>query len=103
MDDTEKLIIATLDKIRHFLQKDGGDVIFESFTDGIVYVKMIGACQDCMLIDSTLSDGIEIILMEEVPGVLGVKLASQMPKKEEEKEEETPQPSEEKQEEKEAE
>ena len=48
MDDTEKLIITTLDKIRHFLQKDGGDVIFQSFKDGIVYVKMIGACQDCM-------------------------------------------------------
>ena len=44
---------------------------------------MIGACADCMLIDSTLSDGIEIILQEEVPGVIGVKLAKDMPKKEE--------------------
>ena len=86
MEETVALIEKTLDKIRPFIQRDGGDVEFVDFIDGIVYVKMQGACQDCMLIDSTLSDGIEIILMEEVPGVLGVRLASQMPVKEEEKE-----------------
>ena len=87
MEDTLVLIQKTLDKIRPFIQRDGGDVEFVDFIDGIVYINMSGACQDCMLIDSTLSDGIEIILMEEVPGVLGVKLASQMPKKEEPQEE----------------
>jgi Fe-S cluster biogenesis protein NfuA len=35
---------------------------------------MIGACQGCSLIDTTLTQGIEVILMEEVPGVLGVRL-----------------------------
>lgn len=86
MEETISLIQKTLDKIRPFIQRDGGDVEFVDFIDGIVYINMSGACQDCMLIDSTLSDGIEIILMEEVPGVLGVRLASQMPKKEEEAE-----------------
>ena len=42
---------------------------------------MKGACQDCIMIDTTISDGIEIILQEEVPGVIGVKLASEMPEK----------------------
>ena len=56
MDDTEKLIIATLDKIRHFLQKDGGDVTFVSFKDGVVYVKMVGACQDCVYANSDIKD-----------------------------------------------
>lgn len=74
MDDTEKLIIATLDKVRHFLQKDGGDIIYHSFKDGIVYVKMIGACQDCMYASNDITDFVEIILQEEVPGVVGVKL-----------------------------
>lgn len=82
MEDTVSLIQKTLDKIRPFIQRDGGDIEYVDFIDGIVYVNMAGACQDCVLIDSTLSDGIEIILMEEVPGVLGVRLASQMPKKE---------------------
>jgi len=74
MEETEKLIIATLDKIRPFLQRDGGDCEYVSFQDGIVYVKMHGACAGCTFIDQTLSDTIEVILMEEVPGVLGVKM-----------------------------
>ena len=79
MDETIKLIQETLDKIRPFINRDGGDVEFVDFIDGIVYVNMKGACQDCMMVDTTLSDGIEIILQEEVPGVIGVKLASEMP------------------------
>ena len=75
MDNSEKLIIETLDKIRHFLQRDGGDVTFVSFKDGIVYVKMIGACQDCMYANNDIKDLIEVILQEEVPGVVEVRLA----------------------------
>ena len=76
MNDTEKLIIETLDKIRHFLQKDGGDVEFVSFKDGIVYVKMHGACQDCMYADADVKELIEVILQEEVPGVVEVRNAN---------------------------
>ena len=68
-----ELIKTTLDKIRPFIQRDGGDCDFVAFKDGIVYIKMMGACAGCSLIDSTISEGIQIILMEEVPGVLGVK------------------------------
>ncbi len=77
---TEEKIQIVLDKIRPFIKRDGGDVQFDSFEDGIVYITMIGACADCMMIDTTISDGIEVILMEEVPGVLGVKLTSQKTK-----------------------
>ena len=76
MEETIELIKKTLDKIRPFINRDGGDVEFVDFVDGIVYVKMKGACEGCALIDTTLSDGIEIILQEEVPGVIGVKLAN---------------------------
>lgn len=75
MTDTEKLIIATLDKVRFFLQKDGGDVEFVSFDDGIVTVKMHGACQDCAYADADIKGLVEVILQEEVPGVLEVRLA----------------------------
>ncbi len=75
MDSTEQLIIATLDKIRHFLQKDGGDVEFKSFKDGVVYVKMQGACQDCAYANEDIKGLVEVILQEEVPGVLEVCLA----------------------------
>jgi Fe-S cluster biogenesis protein NfuA len=75
----EDQIIATIDKIRPFVLRDGGDIQFDSFIDGIVYINMLGACVGCSLIDTTITSGIEVILMEEVPGVLGVKLTSEKP------------------------
>ena len=68
----EEQIEMTLDKIRPFIQRDGGDVLFDSFVDGIVYVKMIGACEGCSLVNETLSSGIAVILKEEVEGVIEV-------------------------------
>jgi Fe-S cluster biogenesis protein NfuA len=73
IEHIEKQIITVLEKIRPFLNRDGGDVEFVKYENGIVYVKMIGACAGCDLIDSTLQDGIATLLMEEVPGVVGVR------------------------------
>lgn len=77
--DIEEQIKMTLDKVRPFIQRDGGDVTFDSFIDGIVYVNFSGACDGCMMIGDTLGSGISIILQEEVPGVIDVKLASEKP------------------------
>ena len=69
----EEKIIKTLDKIRPFLQSDGGDLEFIKFEDGNVYVKLSGACSHCGMIDYTLKDGIEALLIEEIPEVVSVK------------------------------
>ncbi len=74
MEDIVKQIEITLDKIRPFLQRDGGDLEFVSFQDGIVYVKMLGACANCLSLDTTIKEGIQIILVEEVPGVTEVQV-----------------------------
>ena len=71
--DTEKLIKSTINKLRPYLQRDGGDVEYVKFENGIVYVRLVGACVGCSYIDVTLSEGIEAILLEEVPGVIGVE------------------------------
>ena len=76
----EEQIEMTLDKIRPFIQRDGGDVLFDSFVDGIVYVKMIGACEGCSLVNETLSSGIAVILKEEVEGVIEVLSVHDKPK-----------------------
>ena len=81
LQEIKQKIEETLDKIRPFIWKDGGDVQFVDFVDGIVYIKMLGACEGCMMVDATISDGIEMILMDEVPGVLGVRLASELDNK----------------------
>ncbi len=73
MNETEKQIIEILEKLRPYLQRDGGDVEYVKFEDGIVYVQMLGACVGCSSMDATLKDGIEQILLEEVPGVIGVE------------------------------
>ena len=75
-EETIRLIKKTLDKVRPFLQRDGGDVTFDSYENGIVYVNIHGACEGCALINTDIEEGIEVILMEEVPGVIAVRLAS---------------------------
>ena len=72
-------VAEILEKVRPILQRDGGDVEFDSFDkdSGTVYVKMKGACAGCMYIDQTLSSGIEVILCEEVPGVNAVKVVEE--------------------------
>jgi Fe-S cluster biogenesis protein NfuA len=72
IEHIEKQIITVLEKIRPFLNRDGGDVEFVAYKDGEVFVRMIGACAGCDLIDSTLQDGIATLLKEEVPGVVKV-------------------------------
>ncbi|MBR2712704.1 MAG: NifU family protein [Bacilli bacterium] len=62
-----------LDKIRPFLLSDGGDVEFVKFEDGIVYVKLIGACANCEIADSEIKDTVETILTSEIPEVLEVR------------------------------
>ncbi len=77
MDSTEQLIIQTLDKIRYFLKKDGGDIQFVKFDNGYVYVTLHGACQDCAFANADIKELVEVILMEEVPGVIEVRLMSE--------------------------
>ena len=71
MKDEEK-IKATLDKLRPFLVSDGGDIEFVKYENHIVYIRMMGACVNCQMIDFTLKDGIEAAIQEEVPDVLEV-------------------------------
>jgi len=61
---------ATLERIRPSLQADGGDVeLVEVSPDGVVKVKLTGACQGCAMSQMTLKMGIEKALKQEVPEV----------------------------------
>lgn len=64
----------TIEKIRPYIQRDGGDVEFVSFEDGIVGIRLLGACVGCMSVDDTIQDGIQAILFDEVQGVTKVEL-----------------------------
>jgi len=69
MDKKIEEIIAVINKIRPYIQRDGGDVEFSRFEDGIVYVKMLGACVGCLAIDDTIKFGLEAMLQDEVKGI----------------------------------
>lgn len=58
-----------LDRMRPFLINDGGDLEFVDYKDNIVYVRLTGACKNCAAIDYTLKDGIEEMLITEIPEV----------------------------------
>lgn len=58
-----------LDKIRPSLQADGGNVELVDVKDGIVTVKLVGACAGCPMSTITLKNGIERILKQEIPEV----------------------------------
>ena len=66
---TEEKIKNIIDDIRPYLIADGGNLEFVKYEDGIVYIKMLGACSHCAMIDFTLKDGIEAAIKEEVPEV----------------------------------
>ena len=58
-----------IDKIRPALQADGGDIELVDVTDGIVKVRLVGACQGCPMSEMTLKMGVEKTLKEEIPEV----------------------------------
>lgn len=70
-----KEIKEVLDAIAPFVQADGGDVEFVDLTpEGVVQIRLLGACVGCGLADITVYQGIEQALTEEVEGVIGVEL-----------------------------
>lgn len=62
-------VAEVLDKLRPFLLRDGGDVDLIDVEDGIVKVRLMGACGSCPSSTITLKAGIERALIAEVPGV----------------------------------
>lgn len=72
--DLRKRVEEVIDVIRPNLQADGGDVELVDITDeGVVQVKLQGACHGCPMAAMTLQMGIERILKNEIPEVTGVE------------------------------
>ncbi len=68
-NEEETKIIEIINKLRPFLVMDGGDLEFIKYEDNIVYIKLVGACANCYMLDYTLKEGIETAIKEEVPSV----------------------------------
>ena len=67
-------VIEVLDQVRPALQADGGDVeLVDVKPDGVVQVRLTGACHGCPMAQMTLSNGIEQTLKDAIPEVKGVE------------------------------
>ena len=62
-------VLDVLDKLRPFLQRDGGDVELVDVEGGIIKLRLMGACGSCPSSTITLKAGIERALLEEVEGI----------------------------------
>lgn len=77
-DELTKQIVKQIEelietRVRPAVQGDGGDIEFQYFKDGVVYVQLRGACQGCPSSQITLKNGIENMLKHYVPEVIEVR------------------------------
>ncbi|MBE6031571.1 MAG: NifU family protein [Firmicutes bacterium] len=70
----EEKLIAAIEQIRPYLQRDGGDLEFVAYTaEKIVQVRLRGACHGCPHSQMTIKNGVERLLKEEFPEIAGVE------------------------------
>jgi len=77
--DLRQKVVESLEAIRPALQLDGGDVELVDIEDGVVKVKLQGACHGCPMAAMTLQMGIERKLKQDVPEIKGVEAVSGLP------------------------
>lgn len=65
-----------LERLRPFLQREGGNIEIDHFddNDGTLYVRRTGACNGCYLASSDVTDTFEVVILDEVPEVKHVEL-----------------------------
>ncbi|HIS87589.1 MAG TPA: NifU family protein [Candidatus Caccenecus avistercoris] len=68
----EEQVKELIESIRPFLIQDGGDIEFLRIEDNYVYIKLTGACKNCLYQDGTISYGIEALIKDKIPEIEGV-------------------------------
>lgn len=71
--NSEQKIEAALEQVRPFVLQHNGNITFVKYENGIVYVKLHGACVGCPISSYTLKMGIEKAIKEAVPEVIAVE------------------------------
>ncbi len=66
---TKEEIAESLEELRPYLQRDGGDVEFVDYEDGLLKVRLVGTCRGCPYSQMTLSEGIKRNLQKKFPEI----------------------------------
>ena len=72
MKNIEDKIKEIIEQIRPYLNMDGGDIEYVKYEDNIVYIKLLGACTDCLMQDNTINEGLLSMFQEEIPEIKGI-------------------------------
>ena len=68
----EEQIIEMIESIRPYLNMDGGDIEYIKYEDGYVYIRLNGACTNCLLQDNTINDGLLVMFQDNIPEIKGI-------------------------------
>lgn len=71
-NNTIEKIKEMIEQIRPYLNMDGGDIEYIKYEDNYVYIKLYGACTDCLGQDNTINDGLLTMFQEEIPEIKGI-------------------------------
>ncbi len=71
--DVRTRVERVLEAIRPYIQADGGDIELVDVSDGVVQIRLAGACVGCMYSMMTLQAGVERMIREEVPEIQAVE------------------------------
>ena len=70
--DIEKKIEEIILQIRPYINDDGGDIEFIKYEDGYIYIKLYGACANCLYQDNTINENLLTFFKEEIPDIKGI-------------------------------
>lgn len=65
-------ITEVIDKVKPYLEADGGSINFNKYENGVVYVSLKGSCSGCPMASITLKEMIENVLTSEIPEIIKV-------------------------------
>lgn len=68
----EEKIIEMIDKMRPYINMDGGDIKYIKYEDNYVYIKLTGACSYCLFQDNTVNENLLQMFQSEIPEIKGV-------------------------------
>ena len=71
-NNAEEKIKDMILNIKPFLNMDGGDIEYIKYENNYVYVKLTGACSNCLMQDNTINDGLLNMFQEEMPEIKGI-------------------------------
>ena len=68
----EEKITEIIEKMRPYINMDGGDIEYIKYEDNFLYIKLTGACAGCLYQDNTINDNLLEFFQEEIPEIKGI-------------------------------